>query len=205
LELALVRRDRRHARWLKAARGGDSGCFARLYGELYPVVADYLGRRLSAPQDAEDLGSQVFHRLLRNLGRFDPRKGSVLGWTMTMARHALIDHLRRSRDALPVEELSEVLAGPASDPLEGLIRTEEADRLRTCLEELPAGTRELLALHYGQGLRLRDIGRLLGLSEVAVKQRLSRARREVQRRMSTERSVGLRRVGAPVPRIEADG
>ena len=51
------------------------------------------------------------------------------------------------------------------------------------LAGLPAAMREVLALHYGQGLRMRDIGVLLGLSEVAVKQRVSRARRELRQRL----------------------
>jgi RNA polymerase sigma-70 factor, ECF subfamily len=186
LEWKLSRRDRRHARWLKAARGGDGEAFARLFDELHSPVAQYLGRRVSNPQDAEDLISLVFHKLLKNLERFDPRKGSALGWTLTMARHALIDHLRQCRDTVSIEEMAEVLGGPSPDPLSGLIRTELADRLRAALLDLPAQTREIIALHYGQELRLRDIGRAIGLSEAVVKQRLSRARRELQKKLVIE-------------------
>ncbi len=188
MDLKLVRRDRRHARWLAGARDGDGRLFARLYDELYPPVSHYLGRRVARVEDAEDLVATVFQRLLQNLSRFDPRRGSVLGWAMTMARHALIDHLRRTRETLRVEDLADVLAGPGPDPLEGLIRTEKADRLRLRLGELPAATREMLALHYEQDLRLRDIGKLLGLSEVAVKQRFSRARRELRDMLRAETS-----------------
>jgi RNA polymerase sigma-70 factor (ECF subfamily) len=180
LVIASVIRDRRHARWLQQARSGDTDAFGRLYDELLTPVADYLARRVASPQDAEDLVATVFHRMLKNLARFDPSRGSALGWALTIARHALIDHLRQTRDTVPVEDLAEILAGSWQDPLEGLIRTEMADRILARLDEMPAATREIVALHYTQGLRLREIGDLLGLGEDAVKQRLSRARRELR-------------------------
>lgn len=189
LDLERVIRDRRHARWVKSALDGDEAALTSLYDELYDPVNDYLGRRCYRAQDAEDLVSTVFHRFLSNLERFDPRRGSVLGWLMTMARHALIDHLRRTRDNVSVEDMADVLAGPLPDPLEGLIRTEQADRIRSALADLPPDMREVLALHYGQGLRMRDIGSLLGLSEAAAKQRASRARRELRERLSVESEI----------------
>ena len=186
MEWKLIVRDRRHARWLKQAQGGDSEAFGRLYDELLTPVADYLARRVASPQDAEDLVATVFHRMLKSLARFDPSRGSALGWALTIARHALIDHLRQTRDTIPVEDLAEVLAGSWQDPLEGLIRTEQADRILARLGEMPAATREMVELHYAQGLRLKDVGDLLGLSEDAVKQRLSRARRELRDHLRTE-------------------
>lgn len=186
MELRLIVRDRRHARWLRQAQGGDSEAFGRLYDELQTPVADYLARRVASPQDAEDLTATVFHRMLRSLSRFDPSRGSALGWALTIARHTLIDHLRQTRDTVPVEDLAEVLAGSWQDPLEGLIRTEQADRILAGLGTMPAATQELFALHYGQGLRLQDVGNLVGLSEDAVKQRLSRARRELRDHLRAE-------------------
>ncbi len=174
------RRDRRHAHWVKQALGGDTNAFVQLYGELYDPVADYLAPRAPTSHDAEDLVATVFHRFLRNLARYDSNRGCVLAWLLTMARHALIDHLRATRPQVAVEDLVEVLAGSGPDPLEGLIRTEQADRVRNALACQPAEVREMFDLHYGQGLKLREIGDLIGLSEAAVKQRFSRIRRELR-------------------------
>jgi RNA polymerase sigma-70 factor (ECF subfamily) len=201
VEFALIVRDRRHARWLRQAQGGDSEAFGRLYDELQTPVADYLVRRVASPQDAEDLTATVFHRMLKSLSRFDPSRGSALGWAITIARHALIDHLRQTRDTVPVEDLADILAGSWQDPLEGLIRTEQADRILAGLGAMPAAAQELFALHYAQELRLQDIGNLLGLSEDAVKQRLSRARRELRDHLRAEEvEHEARRSGSAVAR-----
>lgn len=174
-------RDRRHARLLQAACGGDQEAFRRLYAELYDPVAGFLGRRLASSHDAEDLIATVFHRFVEHLARFDPRKGSVLGWVLAMAHHALVDHLRSVRETEPVDALAGTLAGPADDPLADLIRDEDRDRVRAGLLRLPDGDRGLMALRYGDGLRHREIAALTGLSEAAVRQRLSRALRELRR------------------------
>jgi RNA polymerase sigma-70 factor (ECF subfamily) len=182
------RRDRRHVRWLKAARAGSAPAFVQLYREVYDPVADYLAVRAPTAQDAEDLISTVFHRFLQNLERYDPQRGSVLAWLITMARHALIDHLRTMRPTLPVDDLAELLAGNTPDPLDRMIRTEQADRVRRVLAEQPADVREMFALHYGQGLCYREIGELVGMTVNAVKQRFSRVRRQLRARLQEDES-----------------
>lgn len=176
-------RDRRHARLLQKACRGDREAFRTLFEELHTPVFQYLDRRLADIHDTEDLVSTVFHKFLGNLGNFDPNRGSVTAWLMTMARHALIDHLRRRRNTVDMDEVAEILAGPARDPLAGMIRTEEAERVRAELGSLPVETRELVALRYGEGLNCREIALTTGLSEAAVKQRLSRAVRHLRRRL----------------------
>ena len=82
-----------------------------------------------------------------------------------------------------LDEMAEILAGPGCDPLTGMIRTEEAEQIRIESAALPVETRELIALRYGEGLRCREIAQATGLSEAAVKQRLSRAVRHLRRRI----------------------
>lgn len=183
MDLRTTIRDRRHARRLQKAARGDVKAFRALFDDLHDPVFAYLDRRLPDVHDTEDLVATVFHKLLKNMKRHDPGRGSVTAWVMIMARHALIDHLRRRRETVDIDGLAEVLAGPGADPLEGIIRTEEAERVRIELGRLPAETRELLALHYGEGLRWREIAAMTGSNEAAVKQRCSRAVRDLRRRL----------------------
>src|SRR4051812_30463640 len=92
-------RDARHARWIRRAQRGDRDAFRALYGELYPLVAGFVSRRLANREDAEDLVSRVFHRLLERLSDFDPSRGSAAVFVLAIARNAVIDHLRTSHPA----------------------------------------------------------------------------------------------------------
>jgi RNA polymerase sigma-70 factor (ECF subfamily) len=176
-------RDQRHKGLLALARAGQGEAFRRLYRELYEPVARYLAPRAATPEDAEDLVAQVFQRFLAHLDAYDPRRGSVLSWLLGMARNALVDHHRARRPALPLDDLAEVLAGEARDPLSEIVRDEQMRQVEIHLRELPAQTREMIALRFGEGLRHREIAAILGLSEDAVKQRLSRALRELRQRL----------------------
>jgi len=176
-------RDRRHARLLARARAGDEAAFRGLYRELFVPVSRYLSGRLERREDAEDLVSQVFHRFLERLDDFDRRRGTVLAWLLTMAHNALVDHYRTRKETVPVDELAELLAGGGASPLAEALRDERDRVIRGLLRELPAEIRRMFALRFEQDLRYREIAACMGLTESAVKQRFSRALRDLKSRL----------------------
>ena len=178
-------RDRRHTRLLTAARSGDGDAFKRLYRELFEPVRGYLGGRLENLADAEDLTSRVFHRFLDRLDHFDPRRGSVLGWLLTIAHNVLVDHWKSARPAIPVEEVAEKLVGGGSDPLEAVLRDERVQMVHRLLGDLHPEAKWMLDLRFRHELRYRDIGAFMGLTEQAVKKRFSRTLGKLREKITT--------------------
>lgn len=186
-------RDRRHRLWWRLARLGHEDAFRRLYGELYGPVAGFVNSRVGSAPDAEDLVALVFQRFVEKLDRYDHRQGSVLSWLLAMARNAIIDHYRQQaahgaarRRTVDVADLAEVLAATgdrADDPLATLIRDEQARRVRQWLQEQPPETRAMFALRYGDGLDLKEVARVMNLSEAAVKQRFARTTRRIRKEL----------------------
>jgi RNA polymerase sigma-70 factor (ECF subfamily) len=86
---------------------------------------------------------------------------------------------------VPVEELAEVLAGGGASPLAAALRDERDRVVRGLLRELPAETRRMFALRFEQDLRYREIAACMGLTANAVKQRFSRALRDLKSRLAT--------------------
>lgn len=167
----------------RRAAAGDARAFRALYRELHPVVFAYVARRVAIVADAEDLVARVFHRMLDHLHRYDPARASVRGWVITIARNLVVDHHRTARAHTPLEgDGDEGGALPDLAVLEGPDARTLA--LREHLGRLPAGTREMLALHFADGLRYREIADVVGLSEAAVKQRMARALRELRVRLA---------------------
>jgi RNA polymerase sigma-70 factor (ECF subfamily) len=190
LTLRRILRDRRHSLWLAAAKRGESLALQRLYRELFDPIARYLDARLERPEDVEDLTSRVFHRFVERLDRYEPGRGSVVAWVLSMAHSALVDHYRARRPEVPADELVESLAGRSPGPLDALLRRERARLVHGLIGELPAETRRMLALRFDQDLRYGEIATCMGLSEAAVKQRFSRTLRELRRRLAARRSDG---------------
>jgi RNA polymerase sigma-70 factor (ECF subfamily) len=160
---------------------------------LYGPVAGYVAARTGNVHDAEDLTSTVFHRFLERLDRFETNRGSVMTWILAMARNAVIDHHRRldahgaaRRKSMPVEELADVLAGDGTDPLGSLIRDENLRLIRQLLRREPDEVREMFALRFGQGLRVREVAAVMNLGEDAVKQRFARTLKKIRLELLAE-------------------
>lgn len=187
MQLPWPLRDELHARRLARAREGDGEAFRALYRDLYPEVARFVARRVRARADAEDLTARVFVALVERLGDYDRGRGSVRGWLLAIARNAIIDHFRGLRPGAGAGEL-DVLPSAEGGPLEGLLQREQLGQLAAVVRELAPDTRELLALRFADGLRHREIAAVLGLQEAAVKQRVSRALRDLRARLSPDAS-----------------
>ncbi len=174
-------RDAWLSRLVVRSQRGDREAFRDLYRALYPAVSRYIRRRVPNVADAEELEGQVFFRLLESLERLESRKGSVLAYALSMARNALVDEVRRRAGLVP-EEAAVAVPDTQVGPLERLMGEEDTERVKTELARLPAETRELLMLRFGDGLRFAEVAQVLGLSEAAVRQRTSRAVRELRAR-----------------------
>lgn len=176
-------RDERLARWLAQAAAGNRAAFQALYRALYDPVAGFISRRVASREDAEDLCARVFTRLVEQLASYDPKKGSVTTWVLAMARNAVIDFYRTRRAAVPLDDFEALLSDGAPSPLDALLKEEGMQALVEILTTYPPDLREMLSLHFSEGLRYREIASLMGLSEAAVKQRFSRAIREIRARL----------------------
>jgi RNA polymerase sigma-70 factor (ECF subfamily) len=169
----------RHDRLLLRARRGEREAFRALYADLYDPVARFVGRRVHKREDADDVVSRTFERLLLKLEAFDQERGGALPFALAIARNLLLDDLRAQRPGVPLEEAAAQLIETRT-PLAELLRNEEVRVARERLEALAAEVRELLMLRYGDGLSTVEIGQLLGVSTAAVRQRLSRAVRSLR-------------------------
>ncbi len=173
-------RDDRQRDLLEAALRGKRDAFRTLYRELYGPVTSFVGRRIGHLQDTEDVVGIVFERFLERLGDYDAKRGTVRVFVLAIARSSVIDWLRHKREDLPVDELAGSIADGAESAFEGMVRGERTVLVRRALREVSATSREVLLLRYGDGLSHGDIAELLGIRVDAVKQRSSRALRELE-------------------------
>lgn len=79
---------------------GDAEDFGLLYARRHALIRGYLRRRIgSQPDVVLDLVAETFARALERREQFDPRRGSAIGWLLTIARNLLSDAVRRGRVA----------------------------------------------------------------------------------------------------------
>ncbi len=137
--------------------------FEGFYQKEFPRVYNYFRFRVGSNSLAEDLTADTFKRAWCNRNRYRKDLAAFSTWIFTIARRVLVDHLRKHKNVISLEELHNV---PADEITEDVIQ-KRADfaRLTILLSQLSDRDRELVALRYGAGLTNRTIARLTGLSE----------------------------------------
>ncbi|MEW2807871.1 RNA polymerase sigma factor [Streptomyces massasporeus] len=151
------------------AQQGDEEAFAVAYRFVQPGLLGYL--RGLVGDDAEDVASDAWLEIARDLGRFRGDGAGFRGWTATIARHRALDHLRRQRvrprsSALEQDVLE--LPGPQSTHDQALeaISTEHALEL---VRGLPRDQAEAVLLRVVVGLDGPAAARVLGKRPGAVR------------------------------------
>jgi RNA polymerase sigma-70 factor (ECF subfamily) len=163
-----------------AVQKGDPEAFASLLGRYQNRLYRYLLRWVHEPAAAEDLFQQTWMRVLRHIGRFDPKR-NFDAWLFAVARNIAIDYLRRRRPASleePVGDnvsLSGILATGAPGPLDQVLRSEKIELVRKALESQLPVYREILSLRFEEEMKLEEIAQVLSVPLGTVKTRLARA------------------------------
>lgn len=141
----------------------------RVYGLALAVLHD--------PAAAEEVAQETFLRVWRHADAYDPRRGRVATWLLTITRNLASDVLRlRRSDPVDPEDLV-ALADPSPDPHpeEKLVAEESRRALLRAMSELPEDQRRALVMAAFQGRTAREIGELEGIPLGTAKTRIRSA------------------------------
>lgn len=170
---------------LEAARAGAEWAWTDLYRDLAPAVLGYL--RTRGAIEAEDLLSEVFLQVVRDLHAFEGSEWEFRSWVFVIAHHRMLDD-RRRRDRRPVEptaETGEHEVATANVEMEALVAI-STDRVRAVLSDLAPDQRDVLLLRLLGGLTVDDVARVLGKSPGAVKALQRRGLAAIERTLAAE-------------------
>lgn len=147
---------------------------------LRPRLRAYFQARGVPPGDAEDLVQDVLARVFQSVGALRDAE-RFLPWLFTIARRAAQDR-RRGRAALVALEDDD--ADRLADDRPGVEEAEMASQtraaLRAAIEALPAQQRRCVLLRLDEDLSYQDIGALLQLSALTVRNHLAQARKALR-------------------------
>ena len=165
-----------------AALSGDPETFGPIIERYQDAVFAVALSRLRNFDDAEDIAQEVFIEAFECLGRMgDP---SRLGaWLRSIAIHRCIDHLRRRREVIDVEEIAEQLEDAFSNPHTEIERQELRDQVIAAIGRLSKAQRETTTLFYINGYSQEEIARIQEVPVGTVKRRLYDARGKLKEEM----------------------
>ncbi|HEU5007514.1 MAG TPA: sigma-70 family RNA polymerase sigma factor [Jatrophihabitantaceae bacterium] len=155
---------------LKLMLRGDEATFRTVYRALNPALVRYLSA-LVGTGDAEDVASETWAQVCRDLPKFRGDGDGFRGWVTTIGRHRAMDHLRALRvrpQAAATEAVLTERPGPDEADTQALIAisTEAAMEL---IRTLPQEQAEAVLLRVVMGLDAKSAGRVLGKRPGAVR------------------------------------
>ena len=168
---------------LAQAAGGDQAAFAELYDRLSGPLYSLAVRMLSDANEAQDAIQEVFIQIWRRAAKYDPTQSSVFSWAMLMTRSRIIDRLRARGRRLRVlasstndtdNAATAADASVAESGADTADRNEEAMRVRTVLDKLPAEQRQAIELAFFSELTHYQIADQLGQPLGTIKARIRR-------------------------------
>ena len=163
-------RDSEELRLIRAARK-DPKAFGGLYLRYVEPVFRYLYSRLGNVHEAEDITAQTFLAAFESFDRFR-QDGHFASWLFTIARNKAMDHFRQRKDTTPFDEINEIPL--ESDPLNGVIQSEQAAALSKLIRASTEEDRELLRLRFLAAMSFPEIAHILHRNEEAVKKSVYR-------------------------------
>lgn len=154
-------------RWPRSQAPTNAADFEVLYRQELPRIYNFFRYRFGDHALAEDLTAMTFEKAWRKRCQYCRDLSAFSTWLFTIARRVAIDHYRRSRMDVDLDEgLNEAHHLSADDDLEEHVQKQaDLQRLNLLLAGLSDRERELVALKYGAGLTNRAIAALSGLSE----------------------------------------
>ena len=176
---------------IRAAQRGDEDAFEQLVRTYDQSVLRLAMNLLRSPEDARDVYQEAFLRVYRNLHafRFDC---SFHTWLYRIVTNICLDQLRKRK----VRKEESAVLDTADGPIDRMDTFEEdaADanperhtwnrqlhqRIDAALQDLTPRERMVFELRHYQGLRLRNIGEMLGTTEEAAKNCLFRATQKMR-------------------------
>jgi len=135
--------------------------------DVVNVAYHYVGNR----EDAKDIAQDVLLKLYKKLKTF--RHGAKLStWVYRITVNTSIDFLRRKKKTVPLKE--SITRSEEKTAVEHVQKSDIQALVRRGLEQLPLRQKTVVILKHFEGLTIREISRLLGCSQSAVKTHLAR-------------------------------
>lgn len=153
---------------------GDQQAFTAVFEAVSGPVLGLVRTVLRDPAQSEEVAQEVLVEVWRTAARYQPSKGSVMNWALTLAHRRAVDRVRSEQASSDRQKRVALLEHTtAFDEVVEQVETRlEREQVRRCLRGLTELQRQSVNLAYYRGLTYREVAELLSLPLGTVKTRL---------------------------------
>lgn len=184
---------------VRAACGGDQDAFRALYRAVQPGLLRYL--RGLVGEDAEDLASETWLQIARDLRSFRDQGAGFRGWAATIARNRALDHLRRQRRRPAVTTAEVLVERPdGQDTADQAMQSVSTKAAIALIATLPREQAEAVLLRAVVGLDAKATAKVMGKRPGAVRTAAWRGLRRLAEQLERRQLPQPRRQEVQEPR-----
>ena len=167
---------------IESAKKGDAEAFGKLYDLYIDKIYGYVFYKVGHEEEAKDLTENIFLKVLEKIRYYRGGEGSFSVWLFTIARNTVINYYRdRSRAQTISLENTEEKQGKETSPEEAVLKEDSARLIHQAISQLTEEQQQVIILRFFSNLSNREIGKVIGKSEGAVKSLQHRALKSLYR------------------------
>jgi RNA polymerase sigma-70 factor (ECF subfamily) len=180
-----------------AAQDGDETAFRTVYRAVHPRLLGYV-RTLVGETEAEDVTSEAWLQIARDLGKFSGDADRFRGWAARIARNRALDHIRMRgrRPAVSGDETELADRAGNSDTVGEALEAIGTGRTLRLIAELPQDQAEAVVLRVVVGLDAKSAAKVLGKRPGAVRTAAHRGLRRLAELLEATPGGGRPETGA---------
>ncbi|MFI6939446.1 RNA polymerase sigma factor [Streptomyces sp. NPDC050418] len=184
-----------------AAQGGDETAFRAVYRAVHPRLLGYV-RTLVGELEAEDITSEAWLQIARDLDRFEGDADRFRGWTARIARNRALDHIRmRGRRPVIGGDETELTGTPGeSDTADEAMEALATGQTMALIAQLPQDQAEAVVLRVVVGLDAKSAAKTLGKRPGAVRTAAHRGLKRLAEMLGADEQPEGHAAGRPAGR-----
>ena len=154
-----------------------------IYRQYSDTVFRFLMSKTGSVELAEELTQETFYQAVKSIDRYDG-SSRITSWLCGIAQNALYAHLRaRQKDPLPLEDVPEQ---PVVSTEDLVVTRDETRAILEAIRELPDPGGEIMRMRIFGGLSFKQIGAILGRTEVWARVNYYRAKQSVIKELNRD-------------------
>jgi len=165
---------------MNKVKDGSVQMLAILFERHHVKLYNYFLRLTRNQNTSEDLAQDVFFRILKYRNSYR-KESKFTTWMYRIGRNVHIDHLKKNKDEMPLDDLWEEETARIPQPDRQTETEQDTVYLHKALSLLPPAKKEILVLSRFQEMKYNDISNVLGCSLASVKTRVHRALNDLRK------------------------
>ncbi|OQY01399.1 MAG: hypothetical protein B6I20_07720 [Bacteroidetes bacterium 4572_117] len=165
---------------MQLIKSGDIDKLAILYERYKKPLFSYFIRLSGNRERSEDMVQTVFYRILKAHKQFRA-KSKFTTWMFSIAHNVLVDSFKKRENKNLLSDMTEFEnKETGTGIIDEIEKKEQIELLKIAMKKLSIDKREPLVLSRYEGMKYKEIAKVMGLSESAVKVRVFRAIEELR-------------------------